>query len=270
MRPAANAREFVRAPVGRYVAGRTWIACCPAPQLAGFVLWGKPDQHDARSFLEVLPPRGTEFAEKRARFVDMRLLEAPEPSAFAVFSSRVEEDGADLSEIVSRAAVIHGRGLSGAVAEGFRNVVSTPFPMALFTEPRPAFEWLDAGDPDALFDELAEIRERTSREAPLVRDLRLVLGADVRGVTLASAAAALGLSTRSLQRRLAEHGASFQGELARTRVERAQRILLDTRSSVADVAREVGCASAHHFTLIFRKATGRTPARWREERKSRP
>jgi hypothetical protein len=33
-------------------------------------------------------------------------------------------------------------------------------------------------------------------------------------------------------------------------------------------AHAVGCASLHHFTALFKKSTGETPSRWREQRRS--
>ncbi len=265
MRPASNAREFVHAPVGRYVAGRTWIACCPSSDLAGFVLWGCPSEGDAGAFLDVLPAPGVAFADKRARFVDVRRLETPEPGAFAAFAARCHEHATLLPRIVSRAAVIHGGGLGGALAGGFGDVAPTPFPVALFTEPAPALAWLGAGDHPTLFEELAQLRDHAATSSPLLRQLQLVLGANVKDATLASVAARLGLSARSLQRRLHAEHVSFQDEVHRARVEHAQRLLRETDATVAEIARQVGCASPDRLTLLFREATGRTPTRWRDE-----
>lgn len=50
------------------------------------------------------------------------------------------------------------------------------------------------------------------------------------------------------------------------RIERAQALLLETRSSLEDVAEATGFADAVHFGRTFRKLTGATPAAWRSDR----
>src|SRR5258706_12791527 len=53
--------ELARAPVGRFVAGETFVHFCAAPTLWGVILWGRPDGGHAlelgRSLvLELAPP----------------------------------------------------------------------------------------------------------------------------------------------------------------------------------------------------------------------
>lgn len=51
------------------------------------------------------------------------------------------------------------------------------------------------------------------------------------------------------------------------RIRRAQALLLDSSSSLHDVAEATGFADAVHFGRTFRKLTGATPAAWRRDRK---
>ena len=51
------------------------------------------------------------------------------------------------------------------------------------------------------------------------------------------------------------------------RIRRAQRLLLDTRSTLEQVAEATGFADAVHFGRTFRRFTGATPAAWRNDRK---
>jgi AraC-like DNA-binding protein len=81
---------------------------------------------------------------------------------------------------------------------------------------------------------------------------------DIR--TLASV---VGLSARSLQRRLSEHGSSFSELLARSRYTLARRRLLDPTAKVTDVAYEAGYSDATHFTRAFRRWAGVTPVAYR-------
>ncbi|MBX3440747.1 MAG: helix-turn-helix transcriptional regulator [Planctomycetaceae bacterium] len=51
------------------------------------------------------------------------------------------------------------------------------------------------------------------------------------------------------------------------RIRRAQALLLDTHSTLDQVAEATGFADAVHFGRTFRKLTGATPAAWRNDRK---
>lgn len=61
--------------------------------------------------------------------------------------------------------------------------------------------------------------------------------------------------------------APYQWQL-RARIERAKALLLDTRSSLEDVAEVTGFADAVHFGRTFRKLAGATPSAWRRDRLS--
>ena len=52
------------------------------------------------------------------------------------------------------------------------------------------------------------------------------------------------------------------------RIRRAQGLLIDTSTSLDQVAEATGFADAVHFGRTFRKLTGATPAAWRRDRKN--
>jgi AraC-like DNA-binding protein len=149
----------------------------------------------------------------------------------------------------------------GALAQGFGAVAPTLFPVGMFAEPVDALAWLDA--PPSLAVELEYLQAAALHTTPLLRDMRAQLRGRLRGAALATVAAALGLSARSLQRKLREHGTSFQRELNRLRVEEAQQLLVDSDATVTEIAMAVGSASVHHFGTLFRRFTGVTPTQWR-------
>jgi len=76
-------------------------------------------------------------------------------------------------------------------------------------------------------------------------------------------AEAAGLNPRTLQRRLAEAGATFAGLVARTRLERARQRLIASDERIVDVAFAVGYADAAHFTRAFKRWTGLAPLAYR-------
>lgn len=83
--------------------------------------------------------------------------------------------------------------------------------------------------------------------------------------SLERVARGLSLSRRSLQRRLAEQGSSFQLLVDETRRDLALRHLRDPDASLTDVALLTGFADASSFHHAFRRWTGTTP---REHRRT--
>jgi len=49
----------------------------------------------------------------------------------------------------------------------------------------------------------------------------------------------------------------------RRRIERAQSLLLQSRLTSLDIALSTGFRSQAHFTTVFKRLVGETPARWR-------
>jgi AraC-like DNA-binding protein len=83
-------------------------------------------------------------------------------------------------------------------------------------------------------------------------------------VRLAGIAAELGLSPRTLQRKLAEAGASFQQVLDGARYALAQDYLRKAGLSLADIAFLLGYQEQSAFTHAFREWSGTNPGGWRE------
>jgi len=83
-------------------------------------------------------------------------------------------------------------------------------------------------------------------------------------VRLAGIAAELGLSSRTLQRKLADSGASFQQVLDDARHALAQDYLRQRGLSLADIAFLLGYQEQSAFTHAFREWSGMNPGAWRE------
>ena len=267
VRPTTE-HEYLHSPTGTYVTGRTWISFCPNDRLAGVVLWGRPDDEDVRSLLRTTPLQGpSPLAVRKARLVDVRDLDVPSPSVFAALQSylMVHREVADAA--VSRFALIRGPGMVGALVIGFWQLLPMRFPLEVFTDPVAAFDWMDLRDELPVLEEVERLQAEALGGTQIVSDLRASLEVHLAGATLGTVARRLGLSTRSLQRRLREAGTSFQRELGSARVRAAQRMLADTHASVADVAWHVGYSSVHQFASAFRKQTGASPRQWRADRR---
>jgi AraC-like DNA-binding protein len=80
----------------------------------------------------------------------------------------------------------------------------------------------------------------------------------------------MGLSSRTLARRLVAQGASFSALVDQERQERALILLRTTNLQIQSVASSLGYASASTFVRAFRSWTGKTPAAYRREARRPP
>jgi AraC-like DNA-binding protein len=107
-----------------------------------------------------------------------------------------------------------------------------------------------------------ESRGQTSAFVASVRDAiraQLLDGTAVLGST----AKGLGVTVRTLQRRLAEEGSSFAEEVESVREELARLYVSDRSRPLTEVAFLLGYSDLSTFVRAFRRWTGMTPARFR-------
>jgi AraC-like DNA-binding protein len=121
--------------------------------------------------------------------------------------------------------------------------------------------------PDIFAGVEALLRAVSSKPA-IIRAVQDVLKA--RGqLPPAELAKALGLSARTLQRRLEEAGSSLRTERARHVSLLVEELLAGTGLDLDAIASRVGLASASHLVRHFRGTHGMTPGEWREQRRQR-
>ncbi|WP_342591561.1 AraC family transcriptional regulator ligand-binding domain-containing protein [Paenibacillus shirakamiensis] len=120
-----------------------------------------------------------------------------------------------------------------------------------------------------LLDILTPTLERTLDE----RQSQLTMSAKVKWILsrcltrgridMQTVAFELGLSDRTLQRRLTVEGSSFKQLLAQTRHEQALAYLADPSLEIKEVAFLVGYEDQNSFYRAFRSWEGETPSNWR-------
>lgn len=81
--------------------------------------------------------------------------------------------------------------------------------------------------------------------------------------TILDTARQLGMSGRTLQRRLSEQGYSFQSLVNELRRQLSERLLADTNHSLAEIAFMTGYSEQSAFTRAFKRWTGQTPRSYR-------
>jgi AraC-like DNA-binding protein len=98
----------------------------------------------------------------------------------------------------------------------------------------------------------------------VAKRVAMVIAQDLlRSWPLAELAAQLGLSCRTLQRRLQQEGQSIRAIRRNVQVDLASRHLLSSSVPLASVGFAAGFSDLPHFTRAFRKAVGMPPAAFR-------
>lgn len=239
-------------------AGEGWAHFCARPTLWGVLLWGRPGRDGIAGLSRSLLSELVDPAVPHGSLVDARRIEGVDAAAFETLTAYVDEHRDALAKQVQRLALIRPLGMEGAVVAGFFEVLPKPYPVATFESPDEALSWLEhdasiGPELDALYAELAAT-------PAIVSALRAVL-ADYPPI--ADAAKRLGMSERTLQRRLRDADTSYQDEVNQARIRAARRLLLDTDTPITTIALEVGCSSPQHFSALFRRLVGQTPSDFR-------
>jgi AraC-like DNA-binding protein len=99
----------------------------------------------------------------------------------------------------------------------------------------------------------------------LVDDVREALSQTMSGdrPAVSKVARSLGMSVRTLQRRLGELGTTYQDVLDHVRHRSARRLLTSTSLGLGEVAFLLGFEEVNSFMRAFHAWEGTTPARWR-------
>jgi AraC-like DNA-binding protein len=113
----------------------------------------------------------------------------------------------------------------------------------------------------------AEMLRNSPSPAWLIQDVKLLLAAALRtgDAGLKGVAKELGMSPRTLQRRLSEHGVSHQSLLDEVRRDLSRKYLLETEMVFGEVAYLLGFSEVSAFHRAFRRWTGLTPKDYRRK-----
>jgi AraC-like DNA-binding protein len=83
-------------------------------------------------------------------------------------------------------------------------------------------------------------------------------------LSLSGIAEMLSMQPRTLNRRLAPKGVSFQGEVERLRCEVSRQLLANTDLPISQIAYALGYSAISAFSRSFRRWSGMPPGEWRE------
>jgi AraC-like DNA-binding protein len=83
--------------------------------------------------------------------------------------------------------------------------------------------------------------------------------------TRSRAAQALGLTPRTLARRMQQQGLDFSGLVDQARRDAAMSAVAESTRALADIGQSLGFAEPSTFWRAFKRWTGMTPLQWRQQ-----
>ena len=153
--------------------------------------------------------------------------------------------------------------ISDAVRQEFPNTrFKTPMPFSGFTIPNNMLSWRMPGR-DIFSDAQQELLIEPLELATLVKELSGPY-LSFPDFGLRSASELVGMSSRTMQRRLSECGTSFRDIVEQIRFERAKELLSVPDNKVIEVALELGYEDPSHFARAFRRLTGQSPRQYQQ------
>lgn len=101
---------------------------------------------------------------------------------------------------------------------------------------------------------------KQSMENEFIESIERIVRRDLHQTpSLSAVATQMCMSDRTLRRRLADQGRSYQNVLDQIRMSRALALLSNPRLTIDEVAYEVGFSDAHNFRRAFKRWTGHGP-----------
>ncbi len=262
-RCCASRDELFRDPHRCWVSFGSGVFWCLDPTLCGFVVWGRPSLDDTRALTRILD--GHQHLAPRFDVVqDGRLIEAVDGDALAHLLEWLRANGGIFDDHVARRIAVLPVGAPGLTLLGIQPLLELGGPLTIVTDAGEGFRALRPDDGDEVLAEVdAAVHAARATPAPLLA-LRAALAAAHGDLELAAAARRIGVSSRTLQRVLADAGVSFRSEQADARFRVAVELLQGDDKVVA-VAARLGL-SEDGLTNLVRARTGLTPGELRRRR----
>jgi AraC-like DNA-binding protein len=264
----ATQDQFMKDPRGAFVVGRTWLYFYPSAELSGYVVWGSPSVSEFDELTMLMAASHVPPAVPHASLVDVTSMEGMPAATFERLIRFTTMSFDAIRRTMTKVALVRSVGVGSAIASGFLSLVAPFAPFSFFDDPENALAWLGRTDDLPELEEVYRRRSAILGLPPVLGELRDLLDVTPQ-VTLIEAARSLKMSSRTLQRRLGEAGTSLRREATRARVRKAEKLLLETGATLTEIAYEVGCASAQHFSVLFRSVHGEPPSGWRSKQRQR-
>ena len=172
------------------------------------------------------------------------------------------------------AAFVHGRDIAAIETVLGELLPGRPVPRFLDGTLEVGREYLASPLPQgdartrAMYERMCEelVASRRARSGVAQQVRVLITQRLAEGAPMATVAGDLGMTERTLRRRMGVEGTSYRALLEEVRESLAAEMLATGRLAVEDVALRLGYAEASSFIAAFRRWTGRTPTAWQRDR----
>ncbi|MFZ5439751.1 MAG: helix-turn-helix domain-containing protein [Myxococcota bacterium] len=258
--PAASLSDF-DGRSRRYALGRCFCYWQDGARANGTFLWGKPLENDIADMEPYWSiGAGDRAWDGRAGFIDARGVAGIDALGFRRLLSYLMRTQHSLRGVGS-VTMVHGGGLVGVVTAGLLSVVRPPYPFfAVGVEQlREGFARVGVAD---LYEPTEDLYRRVGEAPEIVSTVQAVLHQHPQATT-EELADHLGLSARTLQRRLDAAGTSLREVRQQHLLRQAEELLAATTLDLDAIAAQLGLSSASHLVQHFRRVHAMTPGEWR-------
>ncbi len=270
LRLAASIDDIESGPVGRAIAGSSFVTWCTTPRLVGTVHFGRRETADAQTLARLYAvARHPTLRRPLRRVVDGRALKGVDDDAWNHMMTAIAPHAVDLRDLFERQAVIVEPNIHGARNAALLPAFGPSDQFRVFSDADEAYRWADPEDGPAAQEAVGALLEELGSIGDVAGRARAWIAAHLRDARIASCATALGVSTRSLQRELTAAGLTFRGLLAAERVAAAEARLVHGAAKIDAIARDVGCSSASQLSVLMRRAGLKRPSDVRASRRGR-
>lgn len=257
--------DYFRAPAGACLRRKRFFCSSPGGDLFSLFAWGHLDGTDTEELFEVFA--GAERHEvPRRQLVILRHVASVTLESMTTYLKYFRHDTRYLRSVVKE-AVVRPDGVVGVLAEGFYPAVPRRYAGKVFRSLGDAVTWLGF-DEEEVCDWLEEVVALEQRESDgvdvILEELRCALLEAGASASVADVAQRLGMSVRTLQRRVRRAGSKFEATRAAVFLQEAKRRMLAGDSDVKRIALELGYASPARLTEAFQRVYGVPPTRWRD------
>lgn len=257
--PTQDLELFISDPGNRVRVRRAFCAW-QWKGVHGSITWGKATDQDVVEMCEVFDALLHSPLAGQPSIIDIRALESLSVVAFDRFVRTLSERKSTWQPRAGRQAILHSASFPGALVLGAIQIAAADFELAVFEDSAAAFAWAGASEAEPSVNAL---RASLLDPPDVVRRVRVALAAHDRPLSPQALARALGLSTRSLQRHLAEAGTSVREERTAHLLARAERLLEGTELDLSAIAAMLGLNSPGRLVSLFRAERQTTPGAWR-------
>jgi hypothetical protein len=218
MRRAKTITDFVREPIGQLSLGLTHLVWCHSSTLAGSLHWGRFTQDAAADLSQRLAFSGhLALAGGFDVLMNAQAMVGFDWPAWEDLAGYVRSQLPLWNQRIRKHAVVVPQGMVGALVAGMLPRFQPHYALRFFDALADAVTWLERPELSAILEEVEGITAAAQRVTPILRVLREHLDHVGEKASIESAARAVGLSPRSLQRALKREGTSFTAELERRR-----------------------------------------------------